>query len=93
MEAFQTVAIVLFGGTAGWAYLKLKERIEFLEHEVRWLRDELEALKPTEIKSEYDQTSLHHDGTTKYDACVEAEADTWTCMRDVRFTPESRHAA
>jgi hypothetical protein len=55
MEAFQTVAIVLFGGTAGWAYLKLKERIEFLlEHEVRWLRDELEALKPTEIKSEYD---------------------------------------
>ena len=54
MEAFQTVAIVLFGGTAGWVYLKLKERIEFLEHEVRWLRSELEKMKPTESKSEYD---------------------------------------
>jgi hypothetical protein len=54
METFQTVAIILFGGTAGWVYLKLKERIEFLEHEVRWLRNELEAIKPTEIKSEYD---------------------------------------
>jgi dihydrodipicolinate synthase/N-acetylneuraminate lyase len=54
MDAFQTAAIVLVGGTAGWVYLKLKERIQFLEHEVRWLRKELEALKPTEIKSEYD---------------------------------------
>ena len=54
MDAFQTAAIVLVGGTAGWVYLKLKERIEFLEHEVRWLRNELEALKPTETESEYD---------------------------------------
>ncbi len=54
MNAFQTAAIVLVGGTAGWVYLKLKQRIQFLEHEVRWLRNELEALKPTEIKSEYD---------------------------------------
>jgi len=54
MDAFQTAAIVLFGGTAGWVYLKLKDRIEFLEHEVRWLRNELETMKPTESKSEYD---------------------------------------
>jgi len=54
MDAFQTVAIVLFGGTAGWAFLKLKERIDFLEHEVRWLRNELETMKPTESESESD---------------------------------------
>ncbi len=54
MDAFQTVVIVLVAATAFWAYMKLKERIEFLEHETRWLRNELEALKPTEIKSAYD---------------------------------------
>jgi hypothetical protein len=54
MEAFQTVALALVAATAFWVYIKLKERIEFLEHEIRWLRRELEALKPTEIKSAYD---------------------------------------
>jgi hypothetical protein len=54
MEAFQTVVLALLAGTAFWVYMKLKERVEFLEHEVRWLRKELEALKPTEIKSAYD---------------------------------------
>ncbi|HLN28985.1 MAG: hypothetical protein ACLQF1_18950 [Methyloceanibacter sp.] len=54
MQAFQIVALALVAATAFWVYLKLKERIEFLEHEVRWLRRELEALKPTEIKSAYD---------------------------------------
>jgi hypothetical protein len=54
MDAVQTVVIVLIAATAFWAYLKLKERIEFLEHEIRWLRNELEAVKPTEIKSAYD---------------------------------------
>ena len=48
MEAFQTAAIILFGGTAGWVYLKLKERVQFLEHEVRWLRNEPEAIKSAE---------------------------------------------
>ena len=48
------MALALVAATAFWVYLKLKERIEFLEHEVRWLRRELEALKPTEIKSAYD---------------------------------------
>ncbi len=55
METLQTLALVLIGGTAGWVYLRLKERIDFLEHEVRWLRSELEAMKPTEVKSEYDR--------------------------------------
>ncbi len=55
METFQTLAVVLIGGTAGWVYLRLKERIDFLEHEVRWLRSEVEAMKPTEVKSKYDR--------------------------------------
>lgn len=55
METFQTLAVVLIVGTAAWVYLRLKERIDFLEHEVRWLRSEVEAMKPTEVKSEYDR--------------------------------------
>lgn len=55
MDVIQTVSIVLVATTtAYWIYMKLKERIEFLEHEVRWLRKELEALKPAEIKSAND---------------------------------------
>ena len=54
MDVFPSLAIALVGATAFWVYLKLKERLELLEHEVRWLRKELEALKPTEIKSAYD---------------------------------------
>ncbi len=54
MDAIQSIAILLVAATAFWVYVKLKERIEFLEHEVRWLRNELEAVKPTEIKSVYD---------------------------------------
>ncbi len=54
MDAFQSLAIVVVGFTAFWVFLKLKERIELLEHEVRWLRSELEALKPREIRSAYD---------------------------------------
>jgi len=54
MDAFQNVAVLVVAATAFWFYLKLKERVDFLSHEVRWLRKELEALKPTEIKSVYD---------------------------------------
>ncbi len=54
MDAFNLLAVALFAGTALWAYLKLQERISFLEHEVRWLRNELESLKPREVKSAYD---------------------------------------
>jgi hypothetical protein len=55
MDNFYSLAIALVGATAFWGYLKLQERISFLEHEVRWLRNELESLKPTEVKSTYDQ--------------------------------------
>jgi hypothetical protein len=54
MDVFQSLAIFLVAATVFWVYLKLKERIEFLEHEVRWLRQELEDLKPREVKSVYD---------------------------------------
>ena len=55
MDNVLSLAIALVGATAFWGYLKLQERINFLEHEVRWLRSELESLKPTEVKSSYDQ--------------------------------------
>ena len=55
MDIFQNVAIVAVAATAFWAYMRLKTSLEFLEHEVRWLRQELESLKPTEIRSAYDQ--------------------------------------
>ena len=45
MEAFQTVVLALLAGTAFWFYMKLKERVEFLEHEVRWLRQRVGSLK------------------------------------------------
>lgn len=51
MDIAQSLAILLVGATAFWVYLKLNARTELLEHEVRWLRKELEALKPTEVKS------------------------------------------
>ena len=51
MDAIQSLAIFLVGATAFWVFVKLKQRIEFLEHEVRWLRKELEMLKPTEVHS------------------------------------------
>jgi len=37
-----------------WGFLRLKERIDLLEHEVRWLRSELEELKPREVRSAND---------------------------------------
>ncbi len=67
MDVFQNVAILLVGATAFWVFLKLKERIEFLEHEVRWLRKELEELKPTEIRSANDQRLPEPAGTTKHE--------------------------
>jgi len=55
MDIVQSLVILLVGATALWVFLKLKARIEMLEHEVRWLRKELEDLKPTEVRSIYDQ--------------------------------------
>jgi hypothetical protein len=54
MDIAQSLVILLVGATACWVYLKLKARIEFLEHEVRWLRKELEDLKPTDVKTAFD---------------------------------------
>jgi len=45
MDALQNIAILLIAGTVIWLFLKLKERIEFLELEVLWLRSELNAMK------------------------------------------------
>lgn len=55
MDLFSTMALVLVLATGAWIYFKLNERITLLEHEVRWLRQELEASKPTEVKSVYDR--------------------------------------
>lgn len=51
MEAFLIAALIIGAATALWFYRRLSARIEFLEHEVRWLRLELEELKPTEVRS------------------------------------------
>jgi hypothetical protein len=54
MNDFLWLAIVLLAFTVLWLLIKLREKVELLEHEVRWLRQELEELKPTEIKSAND---------------------------------------
>lgn len=54
MDALQNVALLVIAATAFWFYLKMKDRIDFLSHEIRWLRKELDSLKPVEIKSDYD---------------------------------------
>jgi hypothetical protein len=55
MDAIQGFAILLIAATAFWFYIKMKERLDLIEHEVRWLRQELEELKPTEVRSAYDE--------------------------------------
>ena len=55
MDAIQGFAILLIAATAFWFYIKLKERLDFLEHAIRWLRQELEEMKPTEVRSAYDR--------------------------------------
>lgn len=54
MDAIQNVVILMIAGTVIWSFLKLKDRIEFLEQEVRWLRAELNNLKPGGYRGEYD---------------------------------------
>jgi hypothetical protein len=54
MYGFLSLALILAVGIGYWSLMKLRERIAFLEHEVRWLRSELESLKPREIKSAND---------------------------------------
>jgi hypothetical protein len=45
MDAAQSIAILVVAATAFWAFIALKKRIELLEHEVRWLRSELNDIK------------------------------------------------
>ena len=45
MEEAQSIAILVVAATSFWAFIGLKKRIEFLEHEVRWLRSELNDIK------------------------------------------------
>jgi hypothetical protein len=54
MDALQNIMILLIAGTVIWMFLKLKERIEFLEHEVRWLRSELDGMKGVHRGGDYD---------------------------------------
>lgn len=54
MLYLETIFVLLVGVSALLAFVKLKERIDFLEHEVRWLRSELEVLKPKEVRSAND---------------------------------------
>jgi len=56
MDAFTTAALILVIATSVWGYIRLSERIALLEHELRWLRQELEELKPTEVRSVFDPT-------------------------------------
>lgn len=54
MDIVQNLTLLLIAGTAFWVFWKQKERLGLLEHEVRWLRQELEELKPREVRSVYD---------------------------------------
>ena len=56
MDTSIVLVVVLVASIATFAYFlhQLNQRIQFLEHEVRWLRSELEALKPTEVRSKFD---------------------------------------
>ncbi len=52
MEVVLGMAVLLVAGTSFWAFLTLKKRIEFLEHEVRWLRAEFNEYKPYSSRAE-----------------------------------------
>ena len=54
MDMFRDIALLVVAVTTFWVYMGLKTRLEFLEHEVRWLRKELDSLKPAEAGSAYD---------------------------------------
>ena len=45
MDEAQSIAILVVAATSFWVFIALKKRIEFLEHEVRWLRSELNDIK------------------------------------------------
>ena len=45
MDEAQSIAILIVAATSFWAFIALGKRIDFLEHEVRWLRSELNDIK------------------------------------------------
>jgi hypothetical protein len=45
MDEAQSIAILVVAATSFWAFITLRKRIEFLEHEVRWLRSEFNDVK------------------------------------------------
>ena len=45
MDEIHSIAILVVAVTAFWAFIALKKRIEFLEHEVRWLRSEFNNVR------------------------------------------------
>jgi hypothetical protein len=50
MEGMQSIGILVVAATAFWAFLALRKRIEFLEHEVRWLRSEFNNVRLIDTK-------------------------------------------
>jgi hypothetical protein len=45
MDEAQSIAILVVAATSFWAFITLRKRVEFLEHEVRWLRSEFNDVK------------------------------------------------
>jgi biopolymer transport protein ExbB/TolQ len=45
VDEAQSIAILVVAATSIWAFVALRKRIDFLEHEVRWLRSELNDVK------------------------------------------------
>jgi biopolymer transport protein ExbB/TolQ len=45
MDQAESIAILLVAATSFWALMALRKRIEFLEHDVRWLKSELNDIK------------------------------------------------
>lgn len=52
MDDAQNIAILIVAATSFWAFIALRKRIEFLEHEVRWLRSELNDIKLVDSDSQ-----------------------------------------
>jgi len=52
MDDAQNIAILIVAATLFWTFIALRKRIEFLEHEVRWLRSELNDIKLVDSDSQ-----------------------------------------
>jgi len=52
MDDAQNIAILIVAATSFWTFIALRKRIEFLEHEARWLRSELNDIKLVDSDSQ-----------------------------------------